>query len=299
MNIRTIEYFVETVKYENFTKAANSLYVSQPALSKAIQNLEIELNVILIDRNAKEFKLTAEGEKVYAYGKEVLDFFREKTEDLLAELHKKNRELKLGITPTSGAMFFFSVIYQFRQQYPMSLLKIVEVSTKEGIDMLLEGKLDMSVVIDPFEDDRLDKLCVVASEAVLLVPVDHRLAERQTVSFAEIADEPLLMVGKEYMYAAVVDEKFKEANITPNYTFQSGQWEFVFEMVANGQGISILPKPLVDKFNNARVKQIRLENPRFDWNLSLIRKKNKACHHAALDSFWSLCESEKLTLRME
>lgn len=106
MNIRAIEYFVETVKYENFTKAANSLYVSQPALSKAIQNLEIELNAILIDRNAKEFKLTAEGEKVYAYGKEVLDFFREKTEDLLAELHKKNRELKLGITPTSGAMFF-------------------------------------------------------------------------------------------------------------------------------------------------------------------------------------------------
>ena len=48
MNIRAIEYFVETVKYENFTKAANSLYVSQPALSKAIQNLEIELNVILI-----------------------------------------------------------------------------------------------------------------------------------------------------------------------------------------------------------------------------------------------------------
>ena len=100
MNIRAIEYFVETVKYENFTKAANSLYVSQPALSKAIQNLEIELNVILIDRNAKEFKLTAEGEKVYAYGKEVLDFFREKTEDLFADLHKKNRELKLGITPT-------------------------------------------------------------------------------------------------------------------------------------------------------------------------------------------------------
>ena len=106
MNIRAIEYFVETVKYENFTKAANSLYVSQPALS----------NVILIDRNAKEFKLTAEGEKVYAYGKEVLDFFRERTEDLLADLHKKNRELKLGITPTSGAMFFFSVIYPFLHQ---------------------------------------------------------------------------------------------------------------------------------------------------------------------------------------
>ena len=299
MNIRTIEYFVETVKYENFTKAANSLYVSQPGAQQGDTESGNRTECDSDRQECQGIQADCGGRKVYAYGKEVLDFFREKTEDLLAELHKKNRELKLGITPTSGAMFFFSVIYQFRQQYPMSLLKIVEVSTKEGIDMLLEGKLDMSVVIDPFEDDRLDKLCVVASEAVLLVPVDHRLAERQTVSFAEIADEPLLMVGKEYMYAAVVDEKFKEANITPNYTFQSGQWEFVFEMVANGQGISILPKPLVDKFNNARVKQIRLENPRFDWNLSLIRKKNKACHHAALDSFWSLCESEKLTLRME
>ena len=298
MNIRTLEYFIETVKYENFTKAANSLYISQPALSKAIQNLEIELNVILIDRNAKDFKLTEEGEKVYAYSKEITDFFREKTEDLLVELHKKNQELKLGMTPTSGAMFFFSVIYKFRQQYPMSLLKIIEVSTKDGIDMVLDGELDMSVVIDPFEDDRLDKLCVVESEAVLLVPIGHRLADRKTVSFAEIAEEPLLMVGKEYMYATVVDEQFKGADIMPNYTFQSGQWEFVFEMVANRQGISILPKPLVDKFNNARVKQIRLENPCFDWNLSLIKKKNKAGHNA-LTSFWSLCESEKMTIRME
>lgn len=73
--------------------------------------------------------------------------------------------------------------------------------------------------------------------------------------------------------------------------FESNQWEFIFEMVANGQGISILPKPLVDKFNNDRVHQIHLESPVFPWTLSLIRKKDKHIS-SPCRCFWNMCERE-------
>lgn len=77
------------------------------------------------------------------------------------------------------------------------------------------------------------------------------------------------------MFHDVVREKCGEAGFSPNVTFESYQWELLFEMVADNQGICILPKPLVDKFNNTRVHQIHLKEPEFPWTLSLIYRKDK------------------------
>ena len=79
MNNRQLEYFAETVKLKSFTKAANKLFVTQSALSKAIQSLESELGTVLIDRGAKDFQLTRDGETVFVYASEILDFFDKKT----------------------------------------------------------------------------------------------------------------------------------------------------------------------------------------------------------------------------
>lgn len=291
MTLTQLEYFVETVKVRNFTKAAGNLFVSQPTLSRAIQNLEKELNVILIDREAKYFQLTQNGQIFYAYAEDVLDNFRTKTCDMMDKLEKSDGRLRLGITPTTGAIYFFSAIYRFRELYPVVDLEIEEVTTSQGIEMVLNGQLDMSSVIDPVEDDQLIKLPVVSSEAVLLVPKDHPLGKRRKVSFAEIQNEEMLMVSKEYMYHDVVAAKFREAGLEPHFAFESNQWEFIYEMVANGQGISILPKPLVDKFNNVRVHQAHLENPTFPWTLSLIRKKDRFLS-TPCRCFWSMCENE-------
>ncbi|MBQ0037611.1 MAG: LysR family transcriptional regulator [Clostridiales bacterium] len=292
MTLTQLEYFAETVRSGNFTKAAGKLFVSQPTLSRAIQNLEKELNTILIDRDAKDFQLTRDGLIFFSYAEDMLTDFREKTREMMDKLENADGKLRLGITPTTGAIYFFSAIYRFRELYPVVDLEIEEVTTRQGMEMVLSGQLDMSVVIDPVEDSQLIKLPVVNSEAVLLVPKGHPLGKRRSVSFAEIQNEPMLMVSKEYMYHDVVAEKFREAGIEPHFAFESNQWEFIFEMVANGQGISILPKPLVDKFNNARVHQAHLEKPDFPWTLSLIRRKDKYLS-TPCRCFWNMCQHEK------
>lgn len=288
MNNRQLEYFAETVKLRSFTKAANKLFVTQSALSKAIQSMESELNTVLIDRDAKDFQLTRDGETVFRYAEEVLDFFQEKTKALLGELEKNQEKFSIGITPTSGAMYFSSMIYQFKRQYPTSGLMIEELGTDRGIQRVLDGTLDMSVVIEPFEDPRIEKEPVVQSEAVLLVSNEHVLADRMSISVSEIIHEPILMVGKEYQYYQYVTDKFREIGCEPAFAFESNQWEFIFEMVANNQGISILPRPLIEKFNNSRVRQIHLTDPDFDWGMSLIRRKDRRIT-TAMQNFWKMC----------
>ena len=156
--------------------------------------------------------------------------------------------------------------------------------------MVLDGVLDMSVVIEPFEDQRIEKEPVVQSEAVLLVSNDHPFAERKSVSASEIIREPILMVGKEYKYYDFVMSKFREINCEPVFAFESNQWEFIFEMVANNQGISILPRPLIEKFNNSRVKQIHLSDPDFGWGMSVIRRKDRPVT-SAMQNFWEMCRN--------
>ncbi len=291
MTLRQLEYFVEIVKQNSFTKAAAELFVSQSALSKAIKMTESELNTILIDRNAKDFMLTKDGQTFYKYADEVLSFYNYRTKVLKTELNKNQSKLVVGITPTSGAMFFFNAIYNFRSRYPLSDLMIEEVSTGEGIQRVLDGTLDISVVLEPFEDRRFEKQPVIESEAVLIVSNEHPLSARKCISFHELKDEPILTVGSGYKYYDLLKEKFQEVGIEPNIEFESNQWEFIYEMVANNQGVSILPKPLVEKFNNARVKQIHLLNPEFPWGLSLIRRKDREIT-PIMENFWKLCGND-------
>ncbi|MCI7170331.1 LysR family transcriptional regulator [bacterium] len=293
MNNRQLEYYVETVKMKSFTKAANNLFVTQSTLSKAVAALESELKTALIDREAKEFQLTGDGETVFVFASEMLELFAEKTEQLYKELEKNKEKIKVGITPTSGAMYFSSILYLYKMQNPMSELIIEELHTDEGVARVSDGTLDMSVVIEPFENEQMEKLTVIESEAVLLVSVEHPLAARDSISLSEIKNEDMLMVGNNYMFHDFLINKYREIGCEPVVTMESNQWEFLFDMVSDNHGIIIFPRPLIEKYQNSRVKQIHIDKPEFSWKLSLIRRKDREMT-PAMQRFWDLCRENTI-----
>ena len=227
MTLTQLEYFVEIVEAGNFTKAANKIFVSQPTLSRTVQNMEKELGTILIDRDSKDMELTKDGEIVYKYASEVLSLVNAKTIEMKDKLGNSDGVIRLGITPTTDAMYFHSAIYDFHKKYPVANLQIEEVATRKGLEMLLDGQLDLSVDIDPEERDEFIKRPVIKSEAVLVVSRNHRLGNRRVVSFSELMGEKMVMVGKDYSYYEIVSNKLREAGIEPDFEFESGQWEFL------------------------------------------------------------------------
>lgn len=287
MTLTQLNYFREVVNLQSFTKAANKLYISQSTLSKSIRALEEEYNVILINRGVKNFEVTKEGYILYEYAERILNYYEHQVQELSEMLSKSNNTFRLGVPSTAGAIYGNSIIYKFQKTYPEIHLDILQTTSKDIIEKISDGKLDAGFVIEPFEDNRFEKKNVFTTEAVLVVPKNHRLGKKRSVSFSEIQCEQLLMVTPEYLYYDLVKAKCQEAGFTPHFAFESYQWEFLFEMVANEQGVTIFPKPLVDKFNNARVHWIHLENPRFDWELSIIRKKDKLIT-TPMKCFWNI-----------
>ncbi len=275
MTLNQLKYYVEIVRESSFTKAAEKLFVSQSTLSKSIRTLEEEFQIKMINRVAKEFTLTQEGHVFFEYAERILNFYQEQTQELFQRLHDDNGVLKLGMPPTAGAIFFYSVLHRFRKKFPGIGISIEEITSKSIQELTATGELDMGVVIEPFDDNRFRKLPVYTSEAVLLVSKKHPFAERKDISFEEIKDEDLLMITPDYMFYDVVVRKCQEAGFVPQIAFESYQWEWIFEMVADNQGISVLPKPLIDKFNTTRVSQVHLMEPEFPWTLSIIYRKDK------------------------
>ena len=118
MNLTQLNYFREVVEKRSFTGAANTLFISQSTLSKSIRALEEEYKVILINRGAKEFEVTEEGKILYTYAVRILDYYEQQTAELAERLRHSGSSLHLGLPPTAGAIYFYSVIHKFQKIYP-------------------------------------------------------------------------------------------------------------------------------------------------------------------------------------
>lgn len=273
MTFNHLKYFIEVVNQKSFTKASEKLFISQSTISKALSSLEAELNTTLYEHGNREFILTQTGQYLYDFAKDVLGYWNVKEDELIEKIKMDNDKLKLGLPPTAGSIFFFGLIRQFKVKNPTTQLIINDATSKFIPDMLLEGKLDLGIVIEPFEDTRFIKKIAYQTESVLVVSSKHKLASQDTVSFKELKEELFLQVTKDFQYRQVFEKICLKAGFNPHISFESNQWDMILEMVADNQGITILPLPLVEKYKPQNVKCIHLTDPCFPWALTVIRAK--------------------------
>lgn len=273
--ILQFQYYTAVVQKKGFTAAAETLFVSQPALSKSIRALEQEFQVELIDRTVKVFRLTPEGELFYNYALEILSHFQNQVDELYQRLHGSGGVLRFGLPPTAGSIYFYACIREFKRRYPQTELKLEEVPSKTILKELDEKKLDMACILEPFQDSRYHIRPVYTSELVLVVSERHPLADRESVSFSELREEPFLMMSSNYTFHDMVIGCCQSAGFTPNVVFESSQWDLISEMAADNHGITFFAKALLDKYMPKGVRVIPLQEAAPPWVLSLIYRKDK------------------------
>ena len=118
LNLVQLEYFAQVAQQKSFTRAAEKLFVSQPALSKSIQALEKELNTQLLERTPQGLKVTPDGELVWRYARELVDTYNRRTSEMLSLLNPQRGVLRFGLPPSAGTVYFSRILYQFSRQFP-------------------------------------------------------------------------------------------------------------------------------------------------------------------------------------
>ncbi|RKN71205.1 cidABC operon transcriptional activator CidR [Paenibacillus ginsengarvi] len=292
MDIRHLKYFMEVVRYRSFTKAADSLHVTQPTISKMVKSIEEELGVVLLDRSGKHVVPTDAGEAMLQQAQLIVNAFDSLSSDLADIVQLKKGKIRIGLPPMAGARFFPKVIGEFRRQYPLIRLELIEDGAKKIAQNVESGSLDIGVVVLPTDGELFDSFAFVRENLMLLVHPAHPLASAESVPLQALKEEPFLLFRDDFALHDRIPAACIEAGFQPNVVFESSQWDFISEMVAADLGIAMLPETICRHLDYRRIAAVKLTPPGIPWHLAMIWRKEAYMSYALKE--WIRFAKEKL-----
>jgi len=242
MEFRQLEYFCTISELENFTRTAEVLHVSQPSVTKAIKALEAELGLQLIDRSQKRACLTEEGKAFLLHARRIMQDAAAAKQDMLRFRHDRHGTVRFGMPPMVEAYLFPDFFTKFRQEFPDITLDLQEFGDSEEVRSKTDlGELDFGIVQDGGSDAE-NELCILRDLMSVCLPPGHELAQREALSFEDLAGEKFIMQQpRTYQHKAVL-ARCQAAGFTPEVLLCTSQLKTIKQLVANRMGISILPE---------------------------------------------------------
>nr|WP_106779878.1 LysR family transcriptional regulator [Lysinibacillus timonensis] len=242
MDMMALVYFKTVAKYENMSRAAEQLHISQPALSKSIALLEESLGVGLFDRHGRSIKLNR-------YGK----FFLERTEMIIREFESAKIELRnmvapgygevsLGFMHTLGVEIIPSLMTKVKEVYPHMKFQLTQSNSSLLMKKLEMRELDLCLIssLETNKDVIWEKLW--DEELLLIVPKKHPLSDKKVVKVEEFAHYPFISIKKGNSLRHSVDELFRQNGFKLNVAFDGEEVHTVAGLVESGLGVSLIPR---------------------------------------------------------
>ncbi|HFP9406776.1 TPA: LysR family transcriptional regulator [Raoultella planticola] len=280
MDIRTLRYFVEVVRQQSFTRAAEKLFVTQPTISKMLKNLEDELNCTLLIRDGRRLLLTDTGRVVFERGQAILGEFHQLESELSDINHLHKGVLRLGIPPMVG-MLMAEPIGLFRQRYPGVELKIAEFGGLTVQQAVSNGELDLAMTALPVDEDSgLSTLPLFNHPLCVLTPRTEEWESVQSLSPEALAAHPLVIYNEDFALSRQLMALFTCHDVKPRIAVRSGQWDFLAAMVQAGIGVAILPQPICERLDAQNFCWIPLQSE-LHWELGMIWRKGVYLSHSA------------------
>ncbi|SFA99538.1 DNA-binding transcriptional regulator, LysR family [Lentibacillus halodurans] len=281
MDIRQITCFAEVARQLNVTRAAETLHISQPSLSKTIKNLEHELDAPLFYRGAHQLELTDAGQAFLVNAKKVLDAFDNLTSELNDVIDLKKGEIKIGIPPIIGAAFFSTLISRYKETYPSIDLLLNEVGSNKISQGVSEGELDIGLICNlPAQKENLETIQLLKDPLKLMVNKNNPLAGKTAIDFSQIEYEPLILYRHDFSLHDKIMEACTHYGFEPKVVCESSQKDFMIEMVEAKLGVALLPGRICSQIDNEQLKAIPFTKPVVNLELGMIWNKDKYLPYA-------------------
>lgn len=280
MEFRPLRAFIEVVRQGGFSQAAKVVFATQSTVSKAVKQLEDEIGIPLLDRLGHRSVLTAAGEVVYRRGVKLLA----DRDDLFAELDDirrlKRGSLRLGLPPVGSSTLFAPVFAAYRQRYPGIEVRLVEYGGAQLQESLRAGEIDFAGALLPTSEE-FDWQIVRREPLVALLPSNHALASRESVSLADLRKTPFILFESGFALHRVVLEACRRAGFEPDIVARSSQIDFMIELVSAGLGVAFLPRMIATQRRNAMVRHVPLDDPDTEWVMAMAWRRGAYLSEAA------------------
>jgi DNA-binding transcriptional LysR family regulator len=290
MEMHPLRVFLTVANEKSFSRAAEKLLRTQPAVSLSIQRLEAELGEKLIDRSAKDLQLTDAGIIVLEYARRF-ENLQGDLENALAELRDKSSgRLTIGANESS-TLYLLDHIERYRRQYPRIKVQIRRSLSSKIPTEIIDGELELGLLTYDPEDDRLITRVIYTDHLAFIVAPDHRLATRQDISITELGEETFIAHNVVSPYRALVIREFQRYKVPLHMDLEMPTIEAIRKMVQRNEGVAFLPRMVVEEeVRHGILCEVRVKEMNVDRPIRLAYPARRALSHAA-QAFLDLVQS--------
>lgn len=233
---------------KSFSKAAQELYMTQPAVSQSISKLEKELDILLFHRTSKGVVLTNEGELLNEHIKSALGIINAAEDKLLEFKSLKTGQLRIGVGDTISRYFLLPYLEKFHKGYPGIKLNILNGTTTEICDLIKSGKVDIGVCNLPINEENLQVIPCKEIQDIFVCGEKYKTLTEQPVSFEYLMRMPLIFLEKKSNSRLFVEHFFEKKGFQFSPVFELGSFDLVLEFAKINLGISCVIKEFSKKY---------------------------------------------------
>ena len=272
--MKQLEYFVRVAELGSFTRASIALDIAQPALSRQIRLLEVELRQNLLTRNGRGALPTEAGNLLLKHGRGILHQVELAREELGAVRGALAGRVSIGLPPSLSRLITVPLTRAFKQQLPQAHLTLTEGFSVQMVEGLRVGNLDIAVLYNAEHSPDVEMTTLHTEELVLISQkTGHKKASKQqTVTLAEVADLALILPSRPNAFRILIESEMNAIGRKPQITLEVDGLNAILSLVKEGMGHAVLPSYTLSNFDDSTPFTVRrIAQPRIMSQLMLVR----------------------------
>lgn len=280
MNLHLLRIFVTVVEARSFSRAADQLGISQPATSKAVKELETQLDTVLLDRQGKRFQPNAPGQALYDYGRAIFALEREADEAVKSYYALERGRLVIGASTTIATYWLPSCLVAFHARHPAIEISVLSANTRSITELLLDCRVDVALVEGEVADKRVEIRPWRSEEMIVVAP---REAPGGAGDSAAPETRTWVMRESGSGSRAAAERILAEAGIVAPQVVEVGSNEAIVQAVAAGMGLGLVPRICArDQLALGRVRRFALGGGPYSRQLYRMRLPQRPVSQSAL-----------------
>ena len=281
MDINQLEVLIAVAQEKSFSRAAERLHRTQPAISQAIRRLETEIGEPLFDRSSKDGTMTAAGRVLFDHAQQMLNL-RQSANAAIKELKGLHRG-KLSLSANEyTVMYLLPLLPLFRARHPHIKLEVKRSLASRISSEILARETEVGIVSFKPSDPAIASLPVLTDELALIVPPNHPLAAKRIVSVRELGAESFIAHNVPSPYRERVVRTFEKYRTPLNISLEMPTLEAIKRLVEGGMGVALVPRLTAQaEIARGQVGALTVREMKFERKLYLVYRKSATLSHAA------------------
>ena len=275
VNIKHLKAFIALATELHFTRAAERVCLTQPALSSLIQQLEQDFGIQLVRRHTRQVELTPAGEEFRDTAEKLVADFEQAIYDVKTYKSIKRGRLDIAVLPSVCSSLLPRVLKRFNSDYPDIRLNIQDCAGQEIINALNEKRIDFGICYAQ-SDKEVEALTLIKDAMVVVCSDTHTLAKEKSVKWAQLANQPVIAMNKGTTIRTLIDSTALAQDMKLDIILEPMQMTSAFAYAEAGLGVAVLPSSGVPARMSPGLRAIELTHPVVERNISLLRRRGVA-----------------------